>query len=93
MTKKEDILLRRQRHQIDRIDTAMLDLLALRFEVVQQVAKIKKAHDIEAYLPVRSQQVIDKCVAQAQKKNIDADLVRAIWTEIINAAVAQEKKY
>ena len=93
MTKNIHHLLQHQRAEIDRLDSAMIDLLAQRFQVVEQVAHIKHAHNIEAVLPDRIQQVIEGCVQQGEQKNLNADLIRIIWQAIIDTAIAEENKF
>ncbi len=91
MTEKQNDVLKHHRQEIDRIDNAIIDLLAQRSEVVHAVGKIKSVHNIPACLPDRIQHVIDTRMKNAHSQGVDVDLVRTIWTEIINTAIAQEQ--
>lgn len=93
MTQNIQEILQHQRAEIDRIDTAIIDLLTERFQVVEQVAHIKHAHNIDAYLPDRVEQVVENCVKQGQQKDLNADLIRTIWQAIIDTAIAQENQF
>lgn len=91
LQKSHDVL-KHQRAEIDRLDTEIIALLAQRFQIVEQVATIKHAHNIPARLPDRVNTVIESCVEKSKPYNLDETLVRTIWTHIIETAIAQENK-
>lgn len=80
------------RAEIDEIDARMVDLLARRFEVVQQVIAVKRAEGIAALLPERVEDVIEKVCAQAETKGVPPELAEKLWRELIEWIVAYENE-
>ncbi len=67
---------------IDEVDRQIVRLLAERRALVLQAARFKKdAQDVKA--PARVEQVIAKVRALAEREGIDADLVEALYREMI----------
>ena len=53
------------RDQIDSIDKQLVDLLAQRRRVVQQVIEVKQQHDLPTFHPAREENLISARRAQA----------------------------
>jgi len=85
-------LLEDNRRKIDSIDDQIVDLLARRLGVIHDVAILKKQNNIPAILPDRVNEVIERCVLRAVEKGVDPDLVRALYTTIIDHACVLEEK-
>ncbi len=64
------------RAEIDRLDLAILDLVAERFGYVDRAWQLK-THRAEAVVPWRIQQVIDRVRARAQERGVPPELAEA----------------
>jgi chorismate mutase len=84
-------LLENYRNQIDTIDFEIIYLLNRRFQIVNQIGKIKKNEGIEPYQADRWKELLDKLVEEADDKNVDKKLVEDIWNLIHTEALKQEK--
>lgn len=77
------------RAQIDRLDRAIVELLAERGQYVKQAARFKKtAADVHA--PKRVEQVIAKVRALADEFGGDADVVERVYRAMIAAFTEAE---
>jgi chorismate mutase-like protein len=74
------------RKRIDALDTQILKLLGKRFAVVRNVARIKIRHDIRIVQSDRVREVKERNAALATKYGISPDLVRTLYTLIIDEA-------
>lgn len=79
------------RVEIDRIDRALVDLLAERFSYVDRAWQLKKSPD-EAVVPWRIQQVIDKVKEQATEQGLPPELVESIWRQMIGWFIQYEEE-
>ena len=79
------------RIEIDRIDRALVDLVAERFSYVDRAWQLKNSPD-EAVVPWRIQQVIDKVRAQAEEKGLPPELVESIWRQMIGWFIQYEEE-
>ncbi len=78
------------RREIDAIDQELLERLNRRVQLAQQVGHIKLAKGMEVYVPSREEEIFGKLTA-ANKGPLPDKAVRAIYREIISAAIALEK--
>ena len=79
------------RVEIDRIDRALVDLVAERFSYVDRAWQLKSSPD-EAVVPWRIQQVIDKVKEQAGEKGLPPELVESIWRQMIGWFIQYEEE-
>ncbi len=79
------------RAEIDRIDAALVDLIAQRFAYVDRAWQLK-ADPNEAYVPWRIQQVIDKVKTRAMEKGLPPELTEALWRQMIGWFVQYEEE-
>ncbi len=79
------------RAEIDRLDAALVDLIAERFGYVDRAWQLKKAPG-EAYVPWRIQQVIDRVRTRARAKGLPPELVEALWRQMIGWFVQYEEE-
>jgi len=79
------------RVEIDRIDQALVDLVAERFGYVDRAWQLKNSPD-DAVVPWRIQQVIDKVRAQAEEKGLPPELVESIWRQMIGWFIQYEEE-
>jgi chorismate mutase len=75
------------RRQIDRIDTAMHDLLMERASVVEQLGEIKDKDKVALLSPGREAEIIRRLLSRHRGKFPRATLVR-LWRELISGMVA-----
>lgn len=78
------------RAEIDRIDRALLELLAERHRYVTRMAEIK-TDPHEANDPVRIDSMIKKRRAGAEELGLDEDQAELIWRTLIDWNVNYEK--
>lgn len=79
------------RAEIDRIDTALVDLIAERFGYVDRAWQLK-TNPGEAIVPWRIQQVIDKVRARAEERDLPPQLAEALWRQMIGWFVQYEEE-
>ena len=79
------------RHEIDRLDTAIVDLIAERWGYVDRMWQIKN-NAAEAVVPWRIQAVIDRVRARADEKDLPPDLAEALWRQLIGWAIQYEEE-
>ena len=89
---KECTDLSQVRVEIDRVDTALIDLIAERFGYVERAWQIKLGLGQEANVPWRNQQVIDKVRARADARGLPPDLAEALWRQMIGWFIQYEEE-
>jgi len=77
------------RTKIDQIDQELIDLLAQRSGLVHEVGVIKKAEGLQIYAPEREASLL-KRLAKMNKGRLPEKSIRAIYREIMSAALALE---
>jgi isochorismate pyruvate lyase len=82
---KEDV-----RAEIDRVDQALLNLLAERHRYVTRMAEIK-TDPHEALDPARIETVVGRQRRRAEELGLDEDQAELIWRTLINWNVNYEK--
>ena len=80
------------RAEIDRLDSALVDLIAERFTYVERAWQLKLVAKQEANVPWRNQQVIDKVRARGSAQGVPADLCEALWRQMIGWFVQYEEE-
>jgi isochorismate pyruvate lyase len=79
------------RVEIDRIDGALVDLIAERFGYVERAWQLKSRPE-EAVVPWRIQQVIDRVRTRAESKGVSPELAEALWRQMIGWFVQYEEE-
>lgn len=79
------------RVEIDRIDEALVELMAERFTYVDRAWQLKNSPD-EAVVPWRIQQVVDKVKAQAEQKGLPPELAESLWRQMIGWFIQYEEE-
>jgi isochorismate pyruvate lyase len=79
------------RDEIDRIDAALVDLIAERFGYVDRAWQLK-SNPADAVVPWRIQQVIDKVKTRAGEKGLPPELTEALWRQMIGWFVQYEEE-
>ncbi len=77
------------RHQIDRIDHDLLDLLSRRANLVHDVGVVKKRDGLQIYAPEREEALLRRLV-EMNRGRLPEKSIRAIYREIMSAALALE---
>ncbi len=80
-----------ERVEIDRIDAALLDLVAERFTYVDRAWQLK-TNPGEATVPWRIRQVIDKVEARAKERGLPPELAVALWRQMIGWFIQYEEE-
>ena len=80
------------RTEIDRIDAALVDLIAERFGYVDRAWQLKMNTPEGPVVPWRIQQVIDKVRKQAIDKGVSPDLCEALWRQMIGWFIQYEEE-
>ncbi len=71
------------RVQIDSIDRRLVELLAQRLQVVQQVTKVKQQQDLPTFHPAREENLISARRAQAADAGLDPDYVEDLFRTVL----------
>ena len=71
------------RNQIDAIDKQLVELLAQRRRVVQQVIEVKQQHDLPTFHPAREEDLISARRAQATQAGLDPDYVEDLFRTVL----------
>src|SRR5690606_23820075 len=79
------------RRQIDAIDSDIIRLLNERADVVHEIGVIKKRDGLEIYAPEREEKLLRSLVAKGEGGRLPEDSIRAIYREIMSAALALEE--
>lgn len=74
------------RQHLDRLDTAMITILAERMSFIPKVAEYKVKHNMERYQPKREAQIIGQKRKLAESLNVNPDLVEDIIKRVIQDA-------
>jgi chorismate mutase/prephenate dehydratase len=78
------------RQKIDRLDTRIVKLLNQRLALAAKIGRLKRSKDGRIFVAEREDQVVRKVCGQNQGPLKDAAL-RAIYREVMSAAIALEK--
>ncbi len=80
------------RAEIDRLDTALVELIGERFGYVERAWQIKLQENAAANVPWRNQQVVDRVRAKADAVGVPADLCEALWRQMIGWFIQYEEE-
>lgn len=81
------------RREIDRIDMALVELIAERFGYVDRAWQLKRNTPEGAVVPWRIQQVIDSVRKSALEKGVSPDLCEALWRQMIGWFIQYEEEH
>ncbi len=77
------------RAQIDRLDRALVALLAERQTYIERAAVLKTARDT-VHDDARIEDVVAKVVAEAKKQGLSPSIAEPVWRELIARSIALE---
>jgi 4-amino-4-deoxychorismate mutase len=86
-----DDRLNQLRREIDALDDGLLDLLARRRGLIERVAAYKHEVGLAVRLPERIEAVKQRCAAEGERRGLDPDFVRHLWSVIIEEACRLEE--
>ena len=78
------------RHQIDKLDVKIVELLANRSEFIDRASELKKSNGMPARTPERIESVVSNARNAAEELGLDADLVEKIWRILIDWSIQRE---
>ena len=78
------------RHQIDKLDVKIIELLANRSEFIDRATELKKTNGMPARIPERIESVVSNARNAAEELDLDADLVEKIWRVLIDWSIQRE---
>ena len=78
------------RHQIDKLDVKIIELLANRSEFIDRATELKKSNGMPARIPERIESVVSNDRNAAEELDLDADLVKKIWRILIDWSIQRE---
>jgi len=79
------------RTEIDRVDRALVDLLAERWTYVDRAWIFKRSPE-EASVPWRNKEVIEKVRGRAEKTGMPPEMAEALWRLIIGWGIQYEEE-
>ena len=79
------------RDQIDDVDKQMLELLAKRLSLVEQVGEVKSRHGLPIYAPDREAAMLASRREEAEKKGVPPQLIEDILRRTMRESYASEK--
>lgn len=84
--------LQKFRKQLDEIDRSLLELLAQRFAVTEEVGKLKSKTGLPARDPAREEAQLQRISLIAQEYNLNPEYARSIMRITIDEVVKNHKK-
>ncbi|MGF1751345.1 bifunctional chorismate mutase/prephenate dehydrogenase [Vibrio cionasavignyae] len=79
------------RNKIDEVDKKMLELLAQRLSLVEQVGEVKSQHGLPIYAPDREAAMLASRRAEAEKVGVPPQLIEDILRRTMRESYASEK--
>lgn len=79
------------RVEIDRIDQAIVDLLAERWTYVDRAWALKRTAE-EVSVPWRNKEVIEKVRERADNAGLPPELAEALWRQIIGWGIQHQEE-
>lgn len=80
------------RARIDDLDDRLVDLLVERIGIIREVGLLKHRENIPAVLQDRVDEVRERAAARAAAKGIDPELVRRLYTQLIQYSCDLEEE-
>ncbi len=80
------------RAEIDRLDRALVALIARRVAYIDRAAELKRAEGLPARIDARVDAVVAGARAAAEAEGLDPALVDLIWPAMIDWSIAREER-
>lgn len=81
------------RAEIDRLDQALVAMLAERAAYIDRAAQIKAASDLPARIEARVEEVVQNVRGHAVTHGLPPDLVEKFWRRLIDWSIAREESH
>lgn len=81
------------RQEIDAADQALVELLARRFRIVDQVLAVKQEKGLPALIPERVEVVVAQVRKLAQVHSLSPDIAEKLWRVLIAETILYEEKH
>lgn len=78
------------RKQVDSVDSRIVELLAERQKIVDNVVAVKKAHNLPVYHPAREEDLISQRRAQSGKAGLDPDYIEDLFRRIMRQSRVEQ---
>src|SRR5439155_1232412 len=78
------------RQLMDGIDAEIIDLLARRMELTEQVGNVKKAINMTAYQPERWREIVETRSSRARKLGLDEAFIVGLYERIHHYSVKRQ---
>lgn len=85
-------ILKPYRARIDAVDDRIIDLLIERIGIIREVGHLKARENIPAVLPDRVIEVRERAAERAAAKGLDPELIRKLYTILINYSCDLEEE-
>lgn len=79
------------RAEIDRLDRALVGLLAERAGYIDRAAAVKTGINLPARIDERVEEVVANVRAHARTEGLPPDLVEKLWRRLIDWSIAREE--
>lgn len=79
------------RAEIDRVDRALVHLLAERAAYIDRAATVKTGINLPARIDARVEEVVANVRAHAQDNGLPPDLVEKLWRRLIDWSITREE--
>ncbi len=79
------------RREIDGVDGELVRALARRFDLVEQIAEVKTSQGEPVVVPARIEAVLARVAKLAEEADLDPQIARRLWRQIIDEACALEE--
>ncbi len=80
------------REEIDALDRELVALLDKRRGFIARAAEIKQAQGLPARITPRVEEVVARVRAEADRRDLDPDLVEVLWRHLIEWSIALEER-
>ena len=78
------------RHEIDEIDSQLMDLLAKRMRVCRDIGRYKKEHNMTVLQTIRYSEILSKRGEQGTKSGMSSEFVTSIFGHIHEESIRQQ---
>ena len=84
--------LHEMRVEVDGLDLGLIELLAKRMDIVRQMGRLKRDHEISALQPQRWEEIVQSRVASGREHELSEDFVFQLFEAIHEEAIEQQEK-
>lgn len=85
-------ILKPYRARINAIDEQIIELLCRRYDIIEDVGKVKARNNIPSVLPDRVDEVRENAARLAAKKGMDENFIRELYAQLIEHSCDLEEK-